>query len=137
MKRIMLFLVSTFLTISVLQAQKPEVITKTKAGWQKIGDAKVDFKTDKDKFILFGKAKFKSLQVKVKDAPILIESMQVEYEGNVKEDIALSSKLKTGSRSRVIKLKNRNAEIRNVSFIYRTVPNSGSTRAEIELWGLK
>jgi hypothetical protein len=137
MKRIALFLISTFLTAGVLQAQKPEVITKDKAGWQKIGDANVDFKTDKDKFILIGKDKFKSLQVKAKDAPILIESMQVEYEGNVKEDIALSSELKTGSESRIIELKNSYSGIKNVTFIYRTMPGSGGTKAEIELWGLK
>jgi hypothetical protein len=137
MKRIILFLLSTFLTVGVLQAQKPEVITKNKAGWHKIGDAKVDFKTDKDKFILIGKDRFKSLRVKAKDAPVLIESMLVEYEGGVKEDISLISELFKDSDSGIIELKNSNAEIKNVTFIYRTVPNSGSTKAEIELWGLK
>lgn len=136
MKKIILFLLTTILTTSLLQAQKPEVITKNKAGWHKIGDAKVDFKTDKDKFILLGKDRFKSLQVKAKDAPIHIESMQVEYEGDIKEDIALSSQLKTGSKSRVIALKNSNAEIKNVSFVYHTYAGSGK-KAEIELWGLK
>lgn len=136
MKRIILFLLSTILTVNLLQAQKPEVITKKKAGWQKIGDANVDFKTDKDKFILIGKDRFKSLQVKAKDAPIHIESMQVEYEGDVKEDIALGSKLNTGARSRIIKLKNSKAEIKNVTFVYHTFAGSG-TKAEIELWGLK
>jgi hypothetical protein len=136
MKKIILVLLTTMLTASLLQAQKPEVITKNKAGWHKIGDAKVDFKTDKDKFIIIGKDRFKSLQVKAKDAPIHIESMQVEYEGDIKEDIALSSELKTGSRSRVIELKNGSAEIKNVTFVYRTATSSGK-KAEIELWGLK
>lgn len=136
MKRIILFLLTTMLTASILQAQKPEVITKNKAGWHKIGDAKVDFKTDKDKFILIGKDRFKSLQVKAKDAPIHIESMQVEYEGDAKEDIALSSQLKTGSRSRIIELKNGSAEIKNVTFVYHTYAGSAK-KAEIELWGLK
>jgi hypothetical protein len=137
MKRIVLFLMATFLTATVLRAQKPEVITKDKAGWQKIGDAKVDFKADRDKFILIGKDKFKSLKLKAKDAPIQIESMSVEYEGDVKEEIALSSELKTGAESRVIELKNSNAGIKNVTFVYHTVPSSGTTKAEIELWGLK
>jgi hypothetical protein len=137
MKSTILLLISTFLTVSVLQAQKPEVITKNKAGWNKIGDAKVDFKSDKDKFILIGKDKFKSLQVKTKDAPVHIESMTVEYEGDVKEEIALSSELKTGSESRKIELKYPDSGIKNVTFVYHTIPGSGSSKAEIELWGFK
>jgi hypothetical protein len=137
MKRMILFLMTTFLTVSVLQAQKPEVITKNKAGWNKIGDAKVDFKSDKDKFILIGKDMFKSLQIKVKDAPVHIESMQVEYEGGVKEDISLASEFKSNSESRVIELKNSYSEIKNVTFVYHTVPGSGTSKAEIELWGMK
>jgi hypothetical protein len=137
MKRMILFLMTTFLTVTLLHAQKPEVITKDKAGWNKIGDAKVDFSTDKDKFILIGKDKFKSLKIKVKDAPVNIETMQVEYEGGEKEDIALASELKTGSESRVIDLKNSTTSIKNVTFVYRTVSGSGTSKAEIELWGMK
>ena len=136
MKRMILFLMSTFLTVSVLQAQKPEVITRDKPGWQKIGDAKVDFKTDKDKFILIGKDKFKALQVKAKDEPVHIESMTVEYKGEVKEEIALSSMLKTGEESRKIELKYPDKHIQNITFVYHTV-NSASKRAEIELWCMK
>ena len=128
---------TTFLTFTALHAQKPEVITKNKPGWNKIGDAKVDFSTDKDKFILIGKDKFKSLKVKVKDAPVHIENMQVAYEGGTTEDIALASELKTGEESRVIELKNKDHEIKNVTFVYRTVTGSGTSKAEVELWGLK
>lgn len=137
MKRMILFLMTTFLTFTALHAQKPEVITKSKPGWNKIGDAKVDFSTDKDKFILIGKDKFKSLKIKVKDAPVHIENMQVAYEGGTTEDIALASELKTGEESRVIELKNKDHEIKNVTFVYRTVTGSGTSKAEVELWGLK
>ncbi|HEY8898601.1 MAG TPA: hypothetical protein VIM79_27420 [Niastella sp.] len=137
MKRMLLFLISSFLTVSVLQAQKPEVITNNKAGWHKIGDAKVDFKADKDKFVLIGKDKFKSLQLKVKDAPVHIESMTVEYEGNTKQDIDLKSAYQPDTESKVIELNHSNSQIRNVTFFYHTVPNTSSKKAEIELWGLK
>lgn len=137
MKRIILFLASALFIVNALQAQKPEVITKNKTGWHKIGDAKVDFKTDKDKFILIGKDKFKSLQVKAKDAPDIIESITVEYEGNIKQDLAVDSEIKTGTESKIFELQHSNTEIKNVTFIYRTAPNSGTKKAEIELWGLK
>lgn len=137
MKRMLLFLISSFLTVSVLHAQKPEVITNNKPGWHKIGDAKVDFKADKDKFILLGKDKFKSLQLKVKDAPVHIESMTVEYEGNTKQNIDLKSAYQKDTESRVIELDHSNSQIRNVTFFYHTVPNSSAKKAEIELWGMK
>jgi hypothetical protein len=137
MKRIVLLLVATFLTFSLVHAQKPEVVTKNKAGWHKIGDARVDFKTDKDKFIIIGKDRYKALQVKVKDAPVHMESMQVSYEGGGTEDVALNTEYKPGAESKTIELKNGSAEIKNVTFVYHTVANATNSKAEIELWGLK
>ena len=137
MKSISLLLISTSLIINCIQAQKPGVITKNKAGWQKIGEANSNFKIDKDKFVLIGKDRFKLLQVKAKDAPILIENMQVEYEGDIKEEFPEGCELKVGEESKKFKLKNSDKEIKNVTFIYRTMPNSGTTKAEIELWGFK
>ena len=137
MKRMILFLMSTFLTFTAIQAQKPEVITKNKPGWNKIGDAKVDFSTDKDKFVLLGKDQFKALKIKVNKAPVHIENMQVEFEGGATEDISLASEFKTGGESREIDLKNKDKEIKNVTFVYRTVAGSGTKKAEVELWGLK
>ena len=137
MKKTLLILLATVLTVGVLHAQKPEVVTNHKAGWHKIGDANVNFKTDKDQFIILGKDRFKSIQVKVVDAPVHIDDMQVYYEGGSKEDVSLSSDFKPGSESRVIDLKNGSAELKKVVFIYKTVPNGAADKAHIELWGLK
>lgn len=137
MKRMILFLMTTFITFTALHAQKPEIITKGKPGWQKIGDAKVDFSTDKDKFIILGKDQFKALKIKVKDAPVHIENMQVTFEGGTTEDISLASEFKTGAESREIDLKNKDKEIKNVTFVYRTATGSGTHKSEVELWGLK
>ena len=84
-----------------------------------------------------GKDRFKSIQVKVVDAPVHIDDMQVYYEGGSKEDVSLSSDFKPGSESRVIDLKNGSAELKKVVFIYKTVPNAAADKAHIELWGLK
>ncbi len=137
MKKILFILCATILSVSALNAQKPEVITKNKPGWHKIGDANVDFKTDKDKFVILGADRFKSLQIKVTDAPVHIDDMQIYYEGGAKEDVALRSNLKEGTKSRVIGLKNNSAELNKVEFVYHTVPNAKVDKAHIELWGLK
>ncbi|MES1220471.1 MAG: hypothetical protein ABUT20_33525 [Bacteroidota bacterium] len=125
-----------FFTTTVL-AQKPEVVTNTKEGWHKIGTAKVDFKTEKDQFIILGADRFKAVRVKFNDAPVHMDDMQIQYEGGKKEDVSLRSDFKEGSESRAISLKNNSAEIRKVTFIYHTVPNSKVEKAQIELWGLK
>lgn len=137
MKKTLLILLATVFTVSVLNAQKPEVVTSHSAGWHKIGDANVNFKTDKDQFIILGADRFKALKVKAVDAPLHIDDMQVYYEGGSKEDVSLRSDFQPGSESRVIDLKNGSAELKKVVFVYKTVPNGAADKAHIELWGLK
>jgi hypothetical protein len=134
MKTLVLLLLSTHL---MPQAQKSEVMLNRNIGWHKIGEAKIDFTTDKDNFILTSTGKFKCLQIKARDAPVLIEYMQVEYQKNVKEELAISSELRVGSDSKVIQLRNSNSGIKNVTIIYRMVSNPGIKQAQLELWGLK
>lgn len=137
MKKMFLAFAIGMLTVTVTQAQKPEVVTTKKTGWHKIGDARVDFKADKDQFIVLGNDRFKSIQIRIKDAPLHVEDMQIFYEGGDKEDVALKSDFDAGSHSRVIELKGGSAEINKVVFVYNTVPNSSIAKAELELWGLK
>lgn len=137
MKKTILILFATVLISSVLRAQKPEVVTSNKAGWRKIGDANVNFKTDKDEFIVLGKDRFKSIQLKVTDAPVHVEDLQVYYEGGGKESVTVNQDFSAGSESKVFNLKNNSAEINKVVFIYRTKPNVKVDKAHIELWGLK
>lgn len=137
MKKTILILLATVFMINVLNAQKPEVITNNKPGWHKIGDANVSFKTDKDEFVVFGKDKFKAIQVKVTDAPVRIEDMQVWYDGGAKEDVPLRSDFNAGGESRIIDLKEHSSGIKKVTFVYRTRPNMRVDKAHIELWGLK
>ena len=137
MKKTILILLATVLTVGILHAQKPEVITSGKPGWHKIGDANVNFKTDKDEFVVLGKDRFKSIQLKVTDAPVHVEDLQVYYEGGGKENVTVNQDFSAGSESKVFNLKNNSAEINKVVFIYRTKPNVQVDKAHIELWGLK
>ena len=137
MKKILLALTVFFVGATALQAQKPEVVIKDKEGWQKIGTAKVNFKTDKDAFVIMGADKFKALQIRVKDANIHLDDVNVEFDGGEKQDVSLKSSFKAGEKSKVIDLVNAPRGLKKVGFVYRTVPNTSDDRAEIELWGLK
>jgi hypothetical protein len=137
MKKILFVLAVAIFAAGAVKAQKPEVITSDKDGWHKIGEAKVNFKTEKDKFIVMGADRFKKIQVRVKDAPIHIEDMEIRYDGGGKEDVSIRSNLGANTKSKIIDLRNASAELKSVTFVYRTVPNSKAEKAEIELWGLK
>ena len=137
MKKILFVLAVSIFTGIAANAQKPEIITSNKAGWHKIGEANVNFKTEKDQFLILGADRFKSIQVRVKGAPVHIDDMEIEYDGGAKEDVSLRSNFSIGSKSRVISLKNNSAELKKVSFVYHTVSKSKARKAEIQLWGLK
>ena len=137
MKKILLAITVFFIGATALQAQKPEVVIKDKEGWQKIGEAKVNFKTEKDAFIIMGADKFKMLQIRVKDANIHLEDVNIEFDGGEKQDVSLKSSYKAGQKSKVINLVNAPRGLKKVEFIYKTVPNTADERAEVELWGMK
>ena len=137
MKKTMLILAVAFLSFTTVFAQKPEVVTNNKPGWHKIGETTVDFKTDKDQILVLGADKFKKIQLKVKDAPIHMEDLQVFYENDTKEDVTVRSDFRAGSESRVIDLKGADRRLKKVEFVYRTVPNTKKDKAQVELWGLK
>ena len=137
MKKLLFVIMVTVFSAGVLHAQQPVVGTDKEAGWQKIGDAKVDFKTDKDKFIIVGADRFKSVKVKAFDAPVKIEEMQIFYEGGAKESVPVAAEIKPGEESKEIALKNNSAELKKVQFVYKTTSNTGAEKARIELWGMK
>jgi len=137
MKKYLFALLSLFLAVNVLQAQKTDVMLSTKPGWHKIGTAKVNFKTEKDEFLVMIADRFKAIRIKVKDAPIHIEDMQIHYDKGGKEDVSIRSNFNANSESKVIDLKNHDADLKKVVFVYNTVPNSKVEKAELELWGLK
>jgi hypothetical protein len=137
MKKVFFILLATVFSASVLHAQKPEIVTKKEPGWHKIGDAKVDFKSDKDQFVIVGRDRFKAILFKVADAPVHIDDVQIFYEGGAKENVSVGADLNPGTESNIIPLKNGSAELKKVVFVYKTLANSGVDKAEVELWGKK
>jgi hypothetical protein len=123
--------------ISTTYSQKPAVMVDKKAGWHKIGSLTASFKMEKDEIVVLGADKFKSIQLKVTDAPIHISSLEVYYETGDKEDVNVASDLKMGGETRVIDLKGSNRELKKIVLVYKTVPNQKDEKATVELYGLK
>lgn len=137
MKKILLFLfVLVAAQVNSVNAQKPAVVVSSKAGWHKIGEVTASFKLENESIIVLGADKFKSIKLKVTDAPLNLESLEVYYESGDTEKIPVKSELKAGSETRVIDLKG-DRELKKVVFTYKTLPNSADEKAHVELYGLK
>jgi hypothetical protein len=121
----------------LIQAQSPAIVTSDKAGWHKISERTVDFKTDKDEIAVIGADKFKSLKFKVTDGAIDLQSLEVYYsEGDV-EKIPVMTPVAEGKESKVIDLKGSERELKKVVFVYRTLKGTTKDKAHVELWGMK
>ncbi len=137
MKKTFLLLFASIVAISTVTAQKTEVVTSNKPGWHKIGETTVMFKADRDVLVVLGADKFKAIQIKVTDAPIRLEDIEVYYENDTKEDIQIRSDFKKGEKSRVIDLKGGDRNLKKVVFVYKSIPNWKGEKAHVELYGLK
>jgi len=138
MKKAALVLVVLFaVLINSAFAQEPSIMISKKPGWHKIGEVKADFKMQNESIAVLGADKFKSILLKVTDAPINIERIQVFYESGDLEEFDVKNELKANSETRVIDLKNANKELKKVTFTYKTIPNQEEEKAHVELYGLK
>ncbi|HEX6225132.1 MAG TPA: hypothetical protein VFZ52_12010 [Chryseolinea sp.] len=136
-KRILVIFAMSVLLVSVAFAQEPAVMLSNKPGWHKIGEIKADFKMENESISVMGADKFKSILLKVTDASINIEGIQVFYESGQMEEFNVKNELKAGAETRKMDLKDGPQEIKKVTFTYKTVANEQDEKAHVELYGLK
>lgn len=137
MKKLTLVAAMLCMAFVAALAQEPAIMFSNKPGWHKIGEVKADFKMENESISVLGADKFKSILLKVTDAPINIADVEVIYESGDKETINVKNELKANAETRVIDLKSPNQEIKKVVFTYKTLPNSKADKAHVELYGLK
>lgn len=118
-------------------AQKPGVVLDNEAGWKKIGQTTASFKEQAESISVWGADEFTALKVKVKDAPLNIERLQVFYESGEMENIDIQKEVEANQESDVINLKYADKDIQKVAFTYNTEANQKGEKAEVELYGLK
>jgi vacuolar-type H+-ATPase subunit H len=124
------------LTASVF-SQKPGVVTSNSPGWKKIGETTASFQSQNESIAVLGADEFSAIKLKVTNAPIEIERLQVFYESGDMEDIDVGNQLQAGAETRSISLKNPTRDIQKIAFTYKTMPNYKGEKAHVELLGLK
>ena len=136
-KVILVFFVMSAVLVNRAFAQEPSIMLSDKPGWHKIGEVKADFKMENQSISVMGKDKFKSILLKVTDAPINIEGIQVFYESGDMEQFDVKNELKAGAETKKLDMKGGGQEIKKVTFTYKTLPNQQDEKAHVELYGLK
>jgi hypothetical protein len=138
MKKIILVVFAmSALLVNIAFAQEPSIMLSDKPGWHKIGEIKADFKMENESINVMGADKFKSILLKVTDANINIEGIQVFYESGKMEEFNVKNELKAGAETRKMDLKDGPQEIKKVVFTYKTIANQEQEKAHVELYGLK
>lgn len=119
-------------------AQKPKVVTSDKAGWHKIGETSVDFKTETDEILVIGANRFQSLKIKVTDAPIKLVSIDVYFDKGDMQSVAIGQEFKGAGETKDIPLTGTGERnVQKVVFRYNTPTDSKGKKGHVELWGLK
>lgn len=117
--------------------QKPAVVADSDPGWHRIAGLEADFGKGNESVHIMGNDEFQALKIRVEDAPIHIERMQIFYESGDMEDVDVKSAMAVGETSKVFQLKHAGRDISKIAFTYNTVGNEKSKKAELEIYGLK
>lgn len=130
---VLLLLVASHAT---MMAQSPKVVLSDKDGWHKIGETRVNFKTETDKIMVLGANRFASLKIKVTDAPINLDSFDIYFDNDEKETVHVGQEFKVTGETKVIDF-GRERNVKRVEFRYKTIGTISDTKGHVELWGYK
>lgn len=139
MKKLLVVIVMALLgwDAETADAQKPGVVLGNDPGWQKIGETVASFKSQNESIAVLGADEFAAIKIKVEDAPLHIERLQVFYESGDMEEIGVKKSIQAGSESEVFRLEHPDRDIQKVAFTYNTAPNAEGEKADVQLFGLK
>jgi hypothetical protein len=136
-RKLLLLVLLLQLSVSYAFSQKPAVITGDEKGWYRIGQVSASFNKESESIVVMGKDEFASIKLRVKDAPVTIDRVQVFFEGGKVQEAEVKQPLKEGEETAEIKLYAENMEINKVVFTYKTAVNDEGEKAEVELYGYK
>ena len=125
-------------SFGIANAQQPAVMISDEAGWHKIGERTVAFKTDRDEIAVIGSNRFSTIKFKVTEAAIDLVSLEIAFESGDKQEVKINQAVKAPGETRTIELKGGSERsIKKITFVYKTLPNSKDEKARVEIWGLK
>lgn len=137
MKRKLVLMITLFQSAIYAFSQKPAIVSGDEKGWYRIAEVTAGFDKESESIIVMGKDEFASIKLRVDDAPVTIERVQIFFEGGKVQEAEVKKTLKAGEETREIRLYAENLEINKVVFTYKTEANGEGEKAEVELYGYK
>src|SRR6185312_1245422 len=124
-----LLLLTLLSFVSLTQAQYR--VERGGAGWQHLGSAHVDGRSDHDKIQVSG-GTFNALQLGVTNGAIGFERLVVHFRNGQEEVLPVGSVVRSGGRSRNIPMRGGAREISNVEIWYQKgAQNEGRPRVDL------
>jgi hypothetical protein len=126
------FLLCIALTLSCSSSRHTLAI---EAGWELLGELKVDFARDVDKLEINSANKYTALRFKTEDRAVRIKDLKVVFSNLDKLEPVIDDEIPADQYSRIIELSPEGKELRSVEFNYRTTGNILKGRATVLVFG--
>ncbi|HEY0030296.1 MAG TPA: hypothetical protein VGC65_06020 [Bacteroidia bacterium] len=136
MRKFIIVLLTVIGISTKVSAQQPAIIISDKTGWHKIAETKVDHKADKDEVLVMLADRFATLVVKVTEAPVDLNSVDIYFEDGTSKTANINKSFKTPGQSDYIQLGGEK-EIKRIVFMYKTMANAEDKKGHVEIWGIK
>ncbi len=126
----------TFVLASLFLLSSQSEGCKSKPGtWEIIGTRNVNYELDKDEIIATRlEGIFTAIQVRVKNAPIHMQKLELQYGNGEIQEIDLRNNFAANSESKVIDLPGNKRVIKRAVFWYDT-KDIAERKGVVELWG--
>jgi len=103
--------------------------------FEKLGERKVNFKSDKDQISGWRDGFFNALRLRVTGGTISMQKMVVHFRNGQTHEVELKQSFADGDESRVIDLPGKKRLIEKVVFWYEATSSSEGNKPVVELWG--
>ena len=114
----------------------PFLSTTTNAQrFEKLGDRKVNFKSDKDQISGWGDGFYKALKLKVTGGSVNMQKMVIHFRNGETHEVELKQNFADGDESRAIDVPGKRRLIDKVVFWYEATSSSEGNKPVVELWG--
>jgi hypothetical protein len=103
--------------------------------FEKLGERKVNFKSDKDQISGWRDGFFKALKLKVTGGSINMQKMVVHFRDGETQEFQLKQNFADGNESRPLDLPGKRRLIDKVVFWYEATSSTEGNKPVVELWG--
>ena len=103
--------------------------------FDKLGERKVNFKSDRDVISGWRDGFYRALKIKVTGGSVNIQKMEIHFRDGEKHEVALRQNFTDGSESRAIDLPGKRRLIDKVVFWYEATSTTEGNKPVVELWG--